>query len=166
MCYTGLNLPHPFPLLASLPFLSSSHGARGDTPIGCSRLNHWLWHSSLGFARFQQRLFGGDVGISQHSWRAFLSCWVTPSKKEEGDGGYFVHNKLFLVCFSYCYRYGTGRKFKNRKQTTYSAVMLTLLFSSHHHVNFKNVSPWLWLFDTTVFYIYLHTCQDILFLDD
>lgn len=126
---------------AAPTFLGLSHGARGDTRLGCNRLNHWPWHSSLGFARFQQRLFGGDAGISQHSWRAFLSCWVTPSKKEKGGGGYFLHNKVFWVCFSYYYRYGIRRKFKNRKQTTYSAAMLTPLCCSRHRMNLKNVSP-------------------------
>lgn len=69
---------------------------------------------------------------------------------------------FFWVCFSYYYRYGIPGKCKNRKQTTYSAAMLTQLFGNRSCINLKNVSPW----QTTVIYIYLHTCQDIVFLDD
>lgn len=117
--------------------------ARGDTRLVCSNLNHWPWHSSLCFARFQRRLFGGDAGISQHSWRAFLSCWITPStERRTGRRLFCTFKKNALGLISYYYRYRMQRKFKNRKQMmTYSTAALTLLFSLPSYESQQCLTP-------------------------
>lgn len=124
------------------------HILTSPPPLPRLEPRHTRWHPPWRqwFKSLTPTLFRG---LCQHSRRAFLSCWVTPSqnfflkkgKKLERDWGYFEHSKLVLFCFSFYYRFGIQMKFKNRKQTSCSAVMFTPLFPSRRRMNLKNVSP-------------------------